>query len=191
VTAAGSGEVPGIGGLIAAHTRDIPDFPLPGVMFKDLTPLFADGPAFAAVVDALRAPYGGGSDCSPEELEFDIVAGVEARGFVLAAAVAYAAGVGLVPLRKQGKLPGPTKSASYALEYGEATLEVHTDAFSPGDRVLVVDDVLATGGTAGAALALVEQSGAEVAGFACVLELAFLKGRDRLAPRDIHALSTI
>jgi len=198
VTAAASGAdgvtggaAGGVGELIAAHTRDIQDFPQPGVLFKDLTPLFADGPAFAAVVDALWAPYGGGSDCQPEQPAFDVVAGVEARGFVLAAAVAYAAGVGLVPLRKQGKLPGATMAASYALEYGEATLEVHSDAFGRGDRVLVIDDVLATGGTAGAALTLVEQAGAEVVGFSCVLELAFLKGRDRLGQREIHALSII
>jgi len=174
---------PELAALVAGASVDVPDFPKPGVVFKDLMPLFADGVVFRRVIDAIVAHHGAGS--------FDVVAGVEARGFVLAAAVAYAAGVGLVPLRKQGKLPGATMAASYALEYGEATLEVHSDAFGPGDRVLVIDDVLATGGTAGAALALVEQAGADVVGFSCVLELAFLKGRDRLGQREIHALSII
>lgn len=171
--------------VVAAHTRDVPDFPQPGVLFKDLTPLFADGPAFRTVVDAIIARHAGAGN------DFDTVVGIEARGFVLAAAIGYAAGVGLVPVRKAGKLPGPTHAVSYALEYGEATLEVHTDAFRPDARVLVVDDVLATGGTVEATLELVERAGAEVVGVSVVLELAFLGGRDRLAPREVHALSTV
>ena len=122
---------------------------------------------------------------------FDVVAGVEARGFVVAAAIAYATGTGVVPVRKAGKLPRTAYAASYALEYGEATLEVHEDAFAGRQRVLVVDDVLATGGTAGAALELVERAGGTVAGFTVLLELAFLQGRERLAPRTVHALLTV
>jgi adenine phosphoribosyltransferase len=168
--------------LIAAHVLDVPDFPKPGVGFKDLTPLFADGPAFGQVIDAIATEYGGA---------FDVVAGIEARGFVLAAAVAYTSGAGLVPIRKAGKLPRATISASYALEYGEATLEVHADAFEPGARVLLLDDVLATGGTAAAAISLVEQAGGQVVGFSVLMELAFLDGRSRLAEREVHALLTV
>jgi adenine phosphoribosyltransferase len=164
----------------------VPDFPKPGVGFKDLTPLFADGPAFRAVIDAIAAHHRRGDDRG-----FDVVVGIEARGFVLAAAIGYATGVGFVPVRKVGKLPGLTHQVAYALEYGEATLEVHADAFVPGARVLVVDDVLATGGTVGAALELIERAGAEVVGVSVVLELGFLEGRARLAPREVHALHTV
>ena len=167
--------------VVADHVLDVPDFPQPGVVFKDLSPLFADGPAFRAVIDAIAA----------DERPFDVVAGIEARGFLLAAAVAYATGTGAVPVRKAGKLPRATFSASYALEYGEATLEVHTDAFIAGQRVLVVDDVLATGGTAEASISLVERAGGEVVGFTVLMELAFLKGRERLAGRPIRALLTV
>jgi len=152
-------------------------------VFKDLMPLFADGPVFRSVVDGIIAYHGAGS--------FDVVAGVEARGFVVAAAVAYATGTGVVPVRKAGKLPRATLTASYELEYGRATLEVHEDAFVAAHRVLVLDDVLATGGTAGAALALVEQAGGTVAGFTVLVELGFLGGRERLAPRAVHALLTV
>lgn len=168
--------------MLAAHLVDVPDFPQRGVLFKDLTPLFADGPAFAEVVDVVATGHGGG---------FDVVAGIEARGFVVAAAVAYAAGVGVVPIRKAGKLPRAVLAATYGLEYGEATLELHLDAFAPGARVLVVDDVLATGGTAEAALSLVERAGATVAGFSVLVELAFLEGRKRLAGRDVYAVLTL
>ncbi|BCB74219.1 hypothetical protein Pflav_006290 [Phytohabitans flavus] len=120
-----------------------------------------------------------------------MVAGIEARGFVIAAAIAYATGVGVVPVRKAGKLPRATHRASYELEYGEAALEVHTDAFAPGERVLVVDDVLATGGTAATTLDLVERAGGTVAGFTVLLELSFLPARERLAPREVHALLTV
>lgn len=172
-----------IASLIAGRAVDVVDFPKPGIVFKDLMPLFADGAAFAATIDAIIAHHGTDS--------FDTVAGIEARGFVVAAAIAYATGVGVVPVRKAGKLPRETLSATYQLEYGEATLEVHTDAFTRGQRVLVVDDVLATGGTAEATLGLVERAGAQVAGFSVLLELSFLDARRRLAPRPVHALLTI
>jgi len=169
--------------LVASKVLDVPDFPKPGIVFKDLMPLFADAEAFRQVIDGIIAHHGRDS--------FDVVAGIEARGFVVAAAIAYAAGTGVVPIRKAGKLPRSVHSASYALEYGEATLEVHTDAFVAGQRVLLVDDVLATGGTAGAALDLVERAGGTISGFTVLLELGFLEGRDRLAPRDVHALLTV
>ncbi|MEV6371497.1 adenine phosphoribosyltransferase [Micromonospora musae] len=169
--------------LVASRVLDVPDFPKPGIAFKDLMPLFADGPVFRQVIDGIVAHHGRGS--------FDAVVGIEARGFVVAAAIAYATGVGVVPVRKAGKLPRAAYSASYALEYGEATLEVHQDAFTAGHRVLVVDDVLATGGTAAATLDLVERAGGTVAGFTVLLELAALGGRQRLAPRPLHALLTV
>ena len=173
---------PELAAVVANGSIDVPDFPQPGIVFKDLMPLFADGASFRRVVDGIVAHYSG---------EFDVVAGVEARGFVVAAAVAYATGTGVVPVRKAGKLPRKALSASYALEYGEATLEVHEDAFIAGQRVLVVDDVLATGGTAGAAIDLVERAGGTVAGFTVLMELGFLAGRERLAPRTVHALLTV
>ncbi|WP_213454300.1 adenine phosphoribosyltransferase [Rhizomonospora bruguierae] len=168
--------------LVASRVVDVPDFPKPGVVFKDLSPVFADGAVFHRVIDAMVDHYGDG---------FDVVVGIEARGFVLAAAVAYATGAGVVPVRKAGKLPRAAYAASYELEYGTAELEVHRDAFGPGQRVLVVDDVLATGGTAEASLALVERAGGTVAGFTVVLELGFLGGRTRLAPRPVHALLSV
>jgi adenine phosphoribosyltransferase len=175
---------PATAALVASRVLDVPDFPEPGIVFKDLTPLFADGPVFRQVVDGVVAHYGGPAG-------FDVVVGIEARGFVVAAAVAYAAGVGVVPVRKAGKLPRAAHSASYKLEYGEATLQVHQDAFVAGQRVLVVDDVLATGGTAEATLGLVERAGGAVAGFTVLLELAFLHGRQRLVGRPVHALLTV
>jgi adenine phosphoribosyltransferase len=183
--------------LIAALAVDVPDFPRPGIVFRDLTPAFASGPAFRRMIDGLAAPSlsdpraaavaGAGGDADPG---FDAVVGVEARGFLLAAAVAYDAGVGVVPVRKAGKLPRAHLSADYALEYGTATLELHADAISPGQRVLVVDDVLATGGTLEAAIALVEQAGGVVAAVSVVVELAALGGRQRIAPHAVHALWT-
>jgi adenine phosphoribosyltransferase len=169
--------------LVASRVVDVPDFPKPGILFKDLMPLFADGAVFRQVIDEIVAHHGADS--------FDVVAGVEARGFVIAAAVAYATGKGVVPVRKAGKLPRRTHAVSYALEYGEATLEVHEDAFTPGQRVLVVDDVLATGGTAVAALDLVERAGGTLVGFTVLMELGFLDGRARLAPRTVHTLLTV
>ncbi len=167
--------------LISTRIRDIPDYPQPGIVFKDITPLLADGSAFAAVVAALAAGHG----------RIDKVVGIEARGFILAAPVACSLGAGFVPVRKQGKLPAATYSESYQLEYGTATIEVHTDAFRPGDRVLVVDDVLATGGTAAATASLVRRAGAEVAAIAVLLELGFLDGRARLSGLDVRSLLAV
>ncbi|MDG4824408.1 adenine phosphoribosyltransferase [Asanoa sp. WMMD1127] len=172
-----------IADLVVGHVVDVPDFPHAGILFKDITPLFADGPAFRQVIDALVDHHGRAS--------FDVVAGVEARGFLLAGAIGYATGAGVLAVRKAGKLPREVLTASYALEYGEATLEVHQDAIEPGQRVLVVDDVLATGGTAEATLSLVERAGGIITGFSVLIELAFLEGRARLAPRDVHALLTV
>ena len=182
--------------LIASLTVDVPDHPEPGVLFRDLTPVFADGPAFARMVEGLAAP----ADSDPRAAAlagpgaaapaFDVVVGVEARGFLLAAAVALSAGVGVVLVRKAGKLPRERISADYVLEYGTATLELHSDAIRPGQRVLVVDDVLATGGTLAAAVALVEQLGGVVTAVSVVVELAALGGRERIAPHTVHALWT-
>jgi adenine phosphoribosyltransferase len=180
--------------LIAGLAVDVPDFPEPGVLFRDLTPVFADGPAFRRVVDGLAAPSASdpraAAVAAPADSAFDIVVGVEARGFLLAAAVAYDAGVGLALVRKAGKLPRASLSADYTLEYGTATLELHADAIRPGQRVLVVDDVLATGGTLGAAIALVERAGGIVAAVSVIIELAALGGRERIRPHAVHALWT-
>ncbi|WP_331254089.1 MULTISPECIES: adenine phosphoribosyltransferase [unclassified Modestobacter] len=186
------GELP-IEELIASFSVDVPDFPEPGVLFRDLTPVFADAGAFRRVVDALTEPADvdpraaalGRADGGPG---FDVVAGVEARGFLLAAAVALDAGTGVLPVRKAGKLPREVVTAEYVLEYGTATLELHADAITPGQRVLLVDDVLATGGTLEAAIALVEQLGGVVTAVAVVVELMALGGRERLAPHPVHAL---
>jgi adenine phosphoribosyltransferase len=167
--------------LITTLVRDVPDYPQAGVVFKDITPLLADGKAFAAVIEALAETYG----------PVDKVAGIEARGFILAAPVACRIGAGFVPIRKQGKLPGVTFAQEYDLEYGTATIEVLTDAFAPDDRVLVIDDVLATGGTARASADLVQRAGAQVTGLAVLLELSFLNGRARLADLPVSALLTI
>ena len=158
--------------LLRDRITDVPDFPEPGVVFRDISPLLADCMAFAGVVDAIAAQFGRGS--------IDKVAGIEARGFLLGAPVAYHVGAGFVPVRKSGKLPRPTYRQSYELEYGAAEIEVHRDAFAPGERVLVVDDVLATGGTAVAAVALVEQAGAVPLGLSVLIELLPLGGRARL-----------
>lgn len=172
--------------LLRSRVVDVPDFPTPGVVFKDISPLLADHVAFAAAVDAVVAHHGRGT--------VDKVVGIEARGFIVAAPVAYHFGAGFVPVRKPGKLPGPTHETSYELEYGSNVLQVHQDALEPGERVLVVDDVLATGGTAAAAARLVEQAGAEVVGLSVLLELTFLAGRAALATEhpgfDVHALLT-
>lgn len=171
-----------ISDLVASRLRDIRDFPKPGVLFKDFTPLIADGPALGALVRDIAGRYAS---------QVDVVVGIEARGFILGAAVAYELGLGMVPVRKAGKLPGETFRESYALEYGTAEIEVHTDAFAPGQRVLVIDDVLATGGTAEATAVLVERSGARVAAVEVVLELAFLEGRKRLGDRPVNAILTV
>lgn len=171
-----------VSALIASHLVDVPDFPEPGVVFKDITPLLQDGPAFRSVIGALADRY---------RDRIDAVAGVESRGFVFGAALAYELGIGLVLIRKEGKLPRERHSISYQLEYGSATVEVHQDAFTHGERVLLVDDVLATGGTAAAAAELVETAGAVVSDIAVVLELSFLGGRAVLGDRAVWALHTV
>jgi adenine phosphoribosyltransferase len=165
---------------LKAYIRDIPDFPKPGIVFKDITPLFLDHAALDHTVGAL-ADYA-------REREADYVVSAEARGFVLGGALADRSGAGFILARKPGKLPRDTASVEYQLEYGVDALEVHADAVADGSRVLVHDDLLATGGTAEALCGLVEQAGAEVAGCAFVIELAFLRGRARLAGHDVHSL---
>ncbi|GAA4379927.1 adenine phosphoribosyltransferase [Actinomadura sp. NPDC048032] len=172
-----------LGKLIQERIRDIPDYPKQGVMFKDITPLLADHVAFAGVVDAVVNHHGRGT--------IDKIVGIEARGFILAAPVAYHFGAGFVPVRKKGKLPSATDAETYDLEYGSETIEIHLDAFEPGDRVLIVDDVLATGGTARAAAELVRRGGGEVVGLSVLLELSFLHGRDKLGNLDVHSLVTV
>ena len=165
---------------LRAHIEDIPDFPKPGIVFKDITPLFLDAVALRATVDALAE--------HASSLEADYIVSAEARGFVLGGAVAAEIGAGFILARKPGKLPRETASAEYQLEYGVDALEVHADAIGPGARVLVHDDLLATGGTASALCDLVQGAGATVAGCAFVIELAFLGGRARLAPHPVHSL---
>jgi adenine phosphoribosyltransferase len=165
------------------RVRDVPDFPQPGIVFKDLTPLLADVDAFRFSVDAIADHAAG--------LTVDKVVGIEARGFLWAAPVAYRIGAGFVPVRKPGKLPWRTVRETYALEYGTDSLEVHADAVAPGDSVLIVDDVLATGGTALATARLVEHLGGHIAGMAFVIELGFLEGRGKLAGHDILSLITV
>ncbi|MGW4562619.1 adenine phosphoribosyltransferase [Streptomyces sp. NPDC004561] len=161
-------------GLLLSRIRDVADYPEPGVMFKDITPLLADPDAFTALTDALA---GIAADTGATK-----VVGLEARGFILGAPVAVRAGVGFIPVRKAGKLPGATLRQAYQLEYGSAEIEVHAEDLAAGDRVLIVDDVLATGGTAEAAIQLIERAGAEVSGLAVLMELGFLGGRARLEP---------
>ncbi len=170
-----------------ALIADVPDFPEPGVLFKDITPLLADHQALLAVVDALAAA---GRDADGRPV-VDKVLGMESRGFILGTPVALALGVGFVPVRKAGKLPRATYAVSYALEYGEATLEIHQDALQPGERVLLVDDVLATGGTARATVELVEKCGASVHGIAMLMELGFLSGRAALGDAELTTLLTV
>ncbi|MEU8486388.1 adenine phosphoribosyltransferase [Streptomyces sp. NPDC048641] len=167
-------EVTGISELLLSRIRDVPDYPEPGVMFKDITPLLADPSAFTALTDALAALCVANSATK--------VVGLEARGFILGAPVAVRAGLGFIPVRKAGKLPGATLSQSYDLEYGSAEIEVHAEDLVDGDRVMVIDDVLATGGTAEASVRLIRRAGAEVAGIAVLMELGFLGGRERLLP---------
>jgi adenine phosphoribosyltransferase len=167
--------------LLDAKVRDIPDFPSDGVVFKDVTPLLLDPVTFSTVVDALVVAFGRGT--------VDKVVGIESRGFILAAPVAYHIGAGFVPARKAGKLPAPTVSRTYDLEYGSATLEIPRGAIGPGDRVLVVDDVLATGGTARATAELVTELGGEVVGLAFLIELAFLGGAERI--REFERVSLL
>ncbi|MCL2504407.1 MAG: adenine phosphoribosyltransferase [Coriobacteriia bacterium] len=167
---------------LGSYIRDIPDWPTEGVLFKDITPLLADPDGFKQVIAMLTEAYA--------DKGITKVLGAEARGFILGGALAYTLGAGFVPARKPGKLPWNTASASYELEYGEATLEIHEDAFDADDRVLIVDDVLATGGTAAAKVDLVRSMGAEVAGCAFLIELGFLNGREKL-PEDLPLVSLI
>jgi adenine phosphoribosyltransferase len=161
------------------HIREIPDFPKPGIIFRDITPLLADGVAFHDVVDRIAERYRG---------RVDMVLGIESRGFIVGAPVAYALRAGLAVVRKPGKLPALTFAAQYALEYGNDTLEIHRDAFGHPCRVLIVDDLLATGGTACAAVKLVERLGGEIVECAFLIELEVLKGRDRLYPHPVFSV---
>jgi adenine phosphoribosyltransferase len=161
------------------HIRDVPDFPKPGILFKDITPLLANGPALRWTIDHLSERYRGA---------IDLVVGIESRGFIIGAALAYALGVGIAIVRKPGKLPAQTYSAEYELEYGRDMLEIHRDAFGQASRVLIVDDLLATGGTASAAIQLVERLDGEIVECAFIIELGFLAGRARLAPRPVYSI---
>lgn len=164
---------------LVRHIRDIPDFPKPGIVFKDITPLLADPAAFRETVDRLAAGFQG---------RVDTVLGIESRGFIVGAAVAYALGTGLALVRKPGKLPSRTYVAHYELEYGRDTLEIHRDAIGPGHRVLLVDDLLATGGTASAAAELITRCGGTIVAFAFIVELAFLGGRTRIDRHEVRSL---
>ena len=161
------------------YIRDVPDFPKPGILFKDITPLLADGPALRWTVDQLGERYRGA---------IDMVLGIESRGFIVGAALAYALGVGIAIVRKPGKLPAQTFAAQYELEYGTDMLEIHRDAFGEKARVLIVDDLLATGGTASAAIALAQRLGADLVECAFIIELAFLHGRERLVPHKAYSI---
>jgi adenine phosphoribosyltransferase len=163
---------------LRAKVRDIPDFPTPGILFRDITPLLADPAAFRAAVDAMAAPFQGVAT----------VVAIESRGFILGAPVAYHLNAGLVPVRKVGRLPFETEREEYALEYGANTVEIHRDAVAPGERVLIVDDLLATGGTVRAALNLVERLGAAVVGISVLAELSFLNDREQVKGYDIRSL---
>jgi adenine phosphoribosyltransferase len=169
-------DIEQIKGLI----RDVPDFPEPGIVFKDITPVLADPIAFSTITDLMVVRFGRGN--------VDKVVGIEARGFIIASPVAYHFGAGFVPIRKQGKLPSESVAEDYELEYGTATLELHVDGINPGERVLIVDDVLATGGTARAAASLVQRVGGKVCGIATVIELDFLHGRERLTDHELYTL---
>ncbi len=161
------------------YIRDVPDFPKPGILFRDITPLLADGPALRWTVDHLADRYRG---------SIDVVLGIESRGFIIGSALAYALGVGIAIVRKPGKLPGQTYAAKYELEYGSDVLEIHRDAFGDTARVLIVDDLLATGGTASAAIGLVERLQGEIVECAVIIELSFLHGRQRLAPHPVYSI---
>ncbi|HEY8990612.1 MAG TPA: adenine phosphoribosyltransferase [Luteolibacter sp.] len=165
---------------LRAAVRDVADFPKPGIVFKDITPILADGALFRDAVSRLCDTAG--------DQRVDKIVGIDARGFIFAAAVADRLGLGFVPVRKKGKLPWKTRQTAYALEYGEAIVELHEDAVRPGERVLLVDDLLATGGTAAAALQLLDGLGAEIAGISFLIELGFLHGREKLHPHPIHSV---
>ena len=167
---------------IKSLIQDVPDFPKKGIIFRDITPLLADPKAFACAIETMAQPFVGAG--------IGVVAGIESRGFLLAAPIAHYLKAGLVPIRKKGKLPRRTHSAVYALEYGQDSIEAHIDAFKPGTKVLLVDDVLATGGTAKAACELLAKLGGDIAGLAFLIELNFLNGRAQLAGRDVRSLIT-
>ncbi len=167
---------------LRAKIRDIKDFPTEGILFKDITTLLKDGPAWRYAVDSLASHY--------QQDQVEVVVGVESRGFIFGGAIAHQLNAGFVPVRKLGKLPGKTIEVEYELEYGRDALAMHEDAIKPGQRVLAVDDLLATGGTMGATLRLVEQLGGKVVGVAFMIELAFLKGREKLRNYPLHALIT-
>ena len=165
---------------ILAAIRDIPDFPKAGIIFKDITPVLRDPELFAGVVDLMAERW-----CNER---IDAVAAVDARGFIMGGALAYKLGIGFIPVRKAGKLPWETIAVEYALEYGTSTVEMHADGVVAGERILLVDDLLATGGTAGAAVKLIEQLGGSVAGIEFMVELTFLNGRANLAPHQDNSL---
>lgn len=165
---------------LRAKIREVPDFPKPGILFYDITTLLKDPGAFRDAIDLLVAPY--------RDRRVDVVVGMESRGFIFSAPMAYTLGVGFVPVRKLGKLPAETVSVEYALEYGTNTLEIHRDAIMPGQRVLIVDDLLATGGTVSGTIDLVRRLGGEVVSLAFLVELRFLKGRERLRGYDVHSI---
>ncbi len=167
---------------LRAKIREIPDWPKPGILFYDITTLLKDARAYHAAIDAMLAPYAG--------VAIDIVVGMESRGFIFSAPMAYQLGAGLVPVRKLGKLPAETISVEYALEYGSNTLEVHRDAIQPGQRILIVDDLLATGGTVNGTVELVQRLKGQIVGLAFLVELGFLKGRDRLTGHTITSVIT-
>lgn len=164
-----------------ALVRDVPDFPKKGILFRDVTPLLKHGPALASVTRALSVPWRG---------KVDVIAGMESRGFIFGAALAVELGIGFIPVRKSGKLPFKTESMRYGLEYGHDTLEIHVDACRPGERVLICDDLIATGGTAAATAQLIERVGGRVAGFSFVIELVELAGRQKLGAAPVEALFT-
>jgi adenine phosphoribosyltransferase len=167
---------------LESYIRNIPDFPIPGIQFKDITTLLRDGPALQQAINVFVERY--------RDQHIDAVVAIESRGFIFGAPLAYALGIGLVPVRKVGKLPADTYKLEYALEYGTATLEIHKDAFAPGARVIVIDDLLATGGTIAAACELIETAGATVVEAAFLIELSFLGGREKLANRAIYTQIT-
>lgn len=167
---------------LRAAVRDVVDFPKPGIVFKDITPILADGKLFRDSVTLLCETAGGA--------KIDKVVGIDARGFIFASAVADRLGVGFVPVRKKGKLPWKTRQTAYALEYGEAIVELHEDAVHPGESVLLVDDLLATGGTAAAAVKLLDELGANLVGISVLIELSFLAGRTKLVPHPVHSILT-
>lgn len=167
---------------LRAAIRDVADFPQPGILFKDITPVLADGRLFRESISQLCATAGGA--------QIDKVVGIDARGFIFAAAVADRLGCGFVPVRKKGKLPWKTRQTAYSLEYGEAIIELHEDAIRPGESILLVDDLLATGGTAAGAVKLLDELGANIVAVSVLIELSFLQGRSKLVPHPVHAIIT-